>query len=164
MDEDGEIDGTFNTNFLKLSPHEMNRYLGIVKEILLSKTNEELREIQLEKIEIPGLEQRILEALLQQELKEDALLETVYGKLSEHFCKRKPFGIFVFYGAYDIPRKGTDKIEQWESEEVYRYLVGVVCPLEKEYEPGEPEWGFLWPAFKDRGGDLEHIAVYCGTK
>ncbi len=44
MDEDGEIDGTFNTNFLNLSPWERKRNLSIAKAIPFSRTNEQLRE------------------------------------------------------------------------------------------------------------------------
>ena len=29
-----------------------------------------------------------------------------------------------------------------------------------EYEPTKPECGFLFPAFTDRSGDLNHIAVF----
>ena len=29
-----------------------------------------------------------------------------------------------------------------------------------DYEPGEPECGFLFPAFKDRSSDMERINVF----
>ena len=47
-----------------------------------------------------------------------------------------------------------------ESEEMFEYLIGVVCPLVGDYEPGEPQWGFLFPMFTDGGGDLNHVGVY----
>ena len=40
----------------------------------------------------------------------------------------KPYTIEVFCGNYDVPVKGADKESQWESEEVYRFLVVAVCP------------------------------------
>ena len=40
----------------------------------------------------------------------------------------KPYTIEVFCGNYDVPVKGADKEIQWESEEVYRFLVVAVCP------------------------------------
>ena len=35
-----------------------------------------------------------------------------------------------------------------------------ICPLADEYEPGEPECGFLFPAYTDGGADLNHVAVF----
>ena len=39
-------------------------------------------------------------------------------------------------------------------------MICAICPLEGEYEPGDPECGFLFPAFTDRSRDLDHIAVF----
>lgn len=56
--------------------------------------------------------------------------------------------------------KAADKERLWESEEVFEYLICVICPLVEEYEPGEPECGFLFPSFTDRSGDLNHVNVF----
>ena len=32
--------------------------------------------------------------------------------------------------------------------------------IDKEYEPGEPVCGFLYPAFKDRSKDTEHVLIF----
>ena len=40
IDEEGYIDGTFNTNFLNLKGAERNRCLDIAKTIPFAKTNE----------------------------------------------------------------------------------------------------------------------------
>lgn len=60
----------------------------------------------------------------------------------------KPYTIEVFCGNYDVPVKGADKESQWESEEVYRFLVVAVCPTVGEYEAGMPQAGFLFPALR----------------
>ena len=60
------------------------------------------------------------------------------------------YAVFLFHGTYDVPLKASDKESLWESEEVYDFLVCTISPLEGEYEPGEPEWGFLFPAFSDQ--------------
>ena len=44
FDEEGYVDGTFNTHFLKLSAAERSRNLNQAKTLLLAKTNEELKE------------------------------------------------------------------------------------------------------------------------
>jgi hypothetical protein len=55
---------------------------------------------------------------------------------------------------------GSDKAEQWESEEAYDYLICTISPVYGDYELDEPECGFLYPSFKDRSADWFHIAVY----
>ena len=52
--------------------------------------------------------------------------------------------------------KGTDKEWQEGSEEVYNYLLCAVGPLEGEYEPGLPEAGFLYPAFRQANDQLSY--------
>lgn len=39
-------------------------------------------------------------------------------------------------------------------------MICAICPMTGEYEPGKPECGFLFPAFTDRSGDLNHILIY----
>ena len=59
-----------------------------------------------------------------------------------------------------MPVKAADKERLGESEEVFEYMIVCICPLLGEYEPGKPEWGFLFPAFTDRSGDLDYISIY----
>ena len=56
--------------------------------------------------------------------------------------------------------KGTDKEWQEGSEEGYNYLLCAVGPLEGEYEPGPPEAGFLYPAFRQRSTAGNYINLY----
>ena len=121
---------------------------------------------QLQEMDFPGETKqsgdmmRLLDAIMECGLKNDALLETFYEVLAEQQPKGRPFAVFLFHGIYDIPRKGTDKAEQWESEEVYEYMVCCVLPVHGDYETGEPFCGFLYPSFKDRSTDIFHIALF----
>ena len=65
-----------------------------------------------------------------------------------------------FHDRYDIPAKGLDHIRQGESERMYEYILCVICPLSGEYEPGEPECGFLFPAFVDGGAAMNYVDIY----
>lgn len=47
FDEEGYVDGTFNTHFLKLSASERAKNLELAKMVLISKTNEQLREYRI---------------------------------------------------------------------------------------------------------------------
>ena len=35
-----------------------------------------------------------------------------------------------------------------------------ICPVTGDYEDGKPEWGFLFPAFKERSEDWNFIDVF----
>ena len=48
MDEEGFIDGSFNTHFLKLSPADKEKQLAIAKTIPYAKTNEQLKNFRIE--------------------------------------------------------------------------------------------------------------------
>jgi len=170
-DSEGYEDGSFNTSFLKLSQHEKNVNLAIAKAIPFAKTNEELKEYRINSGE-PEVKQmrQLLEGLRECGLKNDAMLEILYDIVGEKYLAWKnerdengpsgDFGIYVFYGVYDIKIKAADHEYMDDSEEVYDFLICAVCPVHGDYEAGEPECGFLYPSFKDRSSDLEHIAVY----
>lgn len=161
VDKDGDFDGSFNTNFLKLSAPERTNKLKIAKAIPFSDTNVNLKQYEfLQKEQKPGDVRQLLMAMKECGLKNDALMDTFYDIVMEHYRGNSEYAILVFHDRYDIPVKASDKERLWESEEVYEYIICAVCPLVGEYEPGKPEWGFLFPGFTDRSGDLEHIAVF----
>lgn len=161
LNRDGEIDGTFNRHFLKLSPSDRAKNLELAKAIPYARTNEQLREYRFAADGVrPGTMRQLLEALRQCGLKNDALMETFYEQVAEYYRTNEDYAVFVFHDRYDVPRKGTDKERQWESEEVYEYLICAVCPVEGDYEPGKPQWGFLYPSFSGRSANLGYIAVF----
>jgi hypothetical protein len=161
MDEEGFIDGSFNTHFLKLSPADKEKQLAIAKTIPYAKTNEQLKNFRIDsRQKKPGSIWHLLTALRDCELKNDALLYSLYEYIGERYVVDKPYTIEVFCGNYDVPVKGADKENQWESEEVYRFLVVAVCPTVGEYEAGMPQAGFLFPAFANRSTDLEGVNIF----
>lgn len=160
MDRDGEIDGSFNTNFLNLSSAEKEKNLAFAKAIPFSKTNEQLQEREFsDSADARGMRQ-LLTGMKECGLKNDALMYTFYEIVAEHYKTGEEYAILVFHDRYDVPLKAADKERMGESEEVYEYLICAICPLVGEYEAGMPECGFLFPSFSDRSSDDGHIAVY----
>ena len=161
FDEEGYVDGTFNTHFLKLSSSDREKNLNMAKTILLSKTNEQLVEYK-----IPASERKqgsiwqMLDAIRESELKNDALLDVLYELIGERFHPGYAFAYYLFFGQYDVPVKGSDQEWLEGSEEVYTYLLCTVSPLKGEYEPGKPVSGFLYPAFRHRSADRDYINIF----
>ena len=161
MDEEGYDNGTFNIHFGKLSQAEIRRNLELAKAVPFAKTNEQLKDYRFPK----GAERQkgmwsLLSALKQAELKDDALLSIFYEVIGENYKTDKEYSVFMFYGSYDVPVKGTDNEWMEGSEEVYNFIICAVSPLEGEYEPGKPEFGFLFPAFADRSSDDDFIDIF----
>lgn len=161
MDREGNEEGTFHIHFGKLSESEKKKNLEIAKAIPFAETN-----VQLKEYAFPiGRERKesmwqLLMALRERELKDDGLLNVLYEVLAEKYEAHSDYAIYVFYGTYDIPKKGTDKEWLEGSEEVYSFIIGAIAPLVGEYEPGKPEFGFLFPAFSDRSANPERIDIF----
>lgn len=161
LDEDGFVDGTFNKHFQRLSPKDQQINLAIAKAIPFSDTNVQLKEYAFgEADKKSGGIWRLLMALRECGLKNDAMLDVFYEEFGSKYHADGDYAIYFFHGSYDVPLKASDKENLWESEEVYQFLICAVCPVSGDYEPGEPECGFLFPAFKDRSSDIHRIDIY----
>jgi hypothetical protein len=93
-------------------------------------------------------------------MKNDGLLDLFYEVLGETYQPGAPYAFFLFYGRYDVPAKAEDKARLEDSEELYEYLIGTISPLAGEYEPGKAEFGFLYPAFRDRRSEKEYVNLF----
>lgn len=165
IDSEGYIDGTFNTNFLKLTAKDKQKNLSISKAIPFSDTNEKLKEYPFtNNNKNNGSMWKLLHEMRSCGLKNDALMDTFYEIIANTYHAENDYAIFVFHDRYDIPIKAADKERLGESEEVYEYLICAICPLIGEYEPGNPEFGFLYPMFLDRSCDIHHIGIYKDNK
>lgn len=160
-DEEGYVDGTFNIHFSKLSAGERSKNLKMAKTILLSKTNENLTEHTISRnARKLGSLWQLLDGILESELKNDAFLDILYELVGENLPEGEPLACTIYFGQYDVPVKGTDKEWLEGSEEVYTYLLCTVSPQEEQYEAGIPEFGFLYPVFKQRTEDRNYINIF----
>ena len=161
MDIDGFIDGTFNTSFLKLSPSEQEKNLALAKKVPFAKTNKNLKEYKFSDDQRnPDSMWKLLMGMRACGLKNDALMETFYEIVGANYKSKGDYAVYVFHDRYDIPVKRTDHERQGESEKMYEYLICAICPVSGDYEPGEPECGFLFPAFMDESAALNYIDIY----
>ena len=161
MDAEGFVDGTFNTNFLKLSSSEKEKNLNIAKEVPFSETNQNLKMYEFTREAMrPGGIWQLLMAMKSCGLKNDALMDTFYDLVGECYQTDHDYAIYVFHDRYDVPVKTADHERQWESEEVFEYIICTICSVSGEYEPGKPECGFLFPAFVNRSSDENFVNVF----
>ena len=162
VDADGDFDGSFNINFLKLSASEKTKNLAIAKTIPFAETNTKLKKYEIQpENQKAGSMWQLLMALRDCELKNDALMDTLYDIII-NIRNHHPYADLCFPCTnYEYPSQSHPIKERLgESEEMFPYLICAICPLVGEYEPGSPTSGFLFPAFTGRSGDLNHINIY----
>ena len=161
IDAEGYIDGTFNTNFLKLSAGDKEKNLAIAKSIPFADTNKSLKRYHFPKERMGnGSMWQLLMGIRSCGLKNDALLDVFYEMVAEKYQSKQDYAVFLFHDCYDIPAKGTDHQRLGESERVFEYIICALCPVHGDYEPDMPECGFLFPAFADGDAALNYIDIY----
>ncbi len=167
--------------FLSVSEEEMFKYFDIFKKTLSGTVGKNLLDMEFPLTqESGGGTQEYLMKLKTSQLKDDVLLDEFYDKVIETFTYPENYYIILVHGAYDIPKKGTDNLEQFDaSEYVYNFILCAICPV-KLTKPGlcyneetnaieerirdwfvePPVTGFLFPAFTDRNTDIHSILYY----
>ena len=129
VDRDGDFDGSFNTNFLKLSAQERMKKLKLAKAVLFAETNQNLKKYGFsENTRKPGSMWQLLMGMRECGLKNDALMDTFYDIIMEKYRADSEYAILVYHGSYDVPLKASDKESLWDSEEVYTYMICAICP------------------------------------
>ena len=117
--------------FLSISEEEMFKYFDIFKKTLSGTVGKNLLDMEFPLAqEAGGGTQEYLMKLRASELKDDALLDEFYDKVIETFVYPENYYIILVHGAYDIPKKGTDNLEQFDaSEYVYDFMLCAICPV-----------------------------------
>ena len=83
VDRDGDFDGSFNINFLKLSASERTKKLKLAKEIPFAATNVNLKKYEYPQgARKPGSMWQLLMAMNECGLKNDALMDTFYDVIT----------------------------------------------------------------------------------
>ncbi len=104
IDQDGEFDGSFNTNFLKLSGSDRAKNLKLATTVPFSDTNKNLKKYEfVAKAQKPGSMWRLLMAMKECGLKNDALMDTFYDVVIERYHEDSKYAILVFHDRYEIP-------------------------------------------------------------
>jgi len=165
--------------FLQLPEEDMFKYLDIAKKSLGGTVGDNLIEIPYTSKQEAGAEYQLLMTLRDTRLEDEEATGRLFDAIIENYVHEGNFLITALYDNYDVPRKGTDKLYDDESEEVYTYILVSICPVSqtkgglgyledpgkmgsrfKDWVAGAPETAFLFPSFSDRGTDLHAVCYY----
>lgn len=104
-------------------------------------------------------------------------LEDLFLTIQKYYWSDNNYVVIVFHAVYDVPGKGADGQVQEDAEEVYEYLMCMICPTKvtktslavvddkvgltvPDRVIGAPVTGFVWPAFTDRSEDRDTMIIY----
>ncbi len=167
--------------FLSLPEEEMLKYIEIFKKTLSGGIGRNLLNMEFPLDEEMGDgSQKFLLALRDSKLLDDALLDAFYDKMMEYYRYPENYLILLVHGAYDIPAKSTDGSEMFDaSDYVYNFILCGICPVSlsrpglcynaehnsieehiRDWMVGNPDLGFLFPAFNDRNTDIHSLLYY----
>lgn len=160
-------------SFLNLPEEEFYKYLEIIKKVMDCKAGDTLQSIPFKNDET----KKVLDTFRQTELKSPEIIDALCEQIKSNFDFLGNYLIIFYYSAYDLPARGTDKLKQNESDEVYNAIYCAICPVELS-EPGlsffeeegeihnrirdwvvsNPEVGFMYPDFHGRIIDDTKVA------
>lgn len=130
-----------------------------------------------EDIEVTGDDKKMLTALSKGQEPDKGLVKSWAEEIMREYDPDSSYALIIFSDAYDIPSKDSAKIKTGESDEVYSYIAACICPFkpsdggiilteDKRLEAADvfrklsnPVAGFMYPAFKERSSDYDHMFV-----
>lgn len=172
----------FAQPFLDLEDDVFYKYLEIAKKVFSGTPGGNLLELRFDSNEDAVVCQQLLDAVRGSALKNDSLLDRLYEQIIAQYDSTGNYLILLFHDIYDVPARAQDGAALGESEEVYTYLLGAICPVELSkpgigYDENEncfgprvrdwvvslPELGFVYPAFIGGGSDVSAVLYYVKT-
>lgn len=166
---------TMNQNFLSLSESVFYKYLAIAKGIFGKKIDDNMLSVPFAQ----DTGKKMMQNLIAEDFNVKDHLEEFFDRIIENYPYCGNYLILLWLDAYDIPRRGTDGLDQDESEEVYKYLMGAICPVEltaaglqydesmnnfcvreRDWVVGKPSAGFIYPSFEEREVEREKALYY----
>lgn len=165
-----------------MEQEEAELYLKLLKKSISGTLGKNLLDIEFSTKQVEDSdEHRLLQALRMSHLRDEDMREFFYKRVIESLdFGEDSYVILLASDSYDIPFKGHDD-EIWEegSNEVFDYIICCICPVkdaraslryfaeEQNFRGassghvlGNPELGFMFPAFDDRSINIYNALYY----
>ena len=158
--------------FLGIAENQINKHLAMMKKMLVTDIGGKIVQVPFRE-DAPG----ILDEVRDCRLCNEEIMETFYEIIQDNLHSDVNYEILTYHVAYDIPNKGKDGADQGESDDVYEYIMCMICPTKitktnlaveegrldmttPDRVLGAPVTGFIWPAFEDREEDRESMIIF----
>ena len=176
-----EIVSDLDESLGMMPQEEAEKYLSLLKKGLSGSLGKNLIDIVFSTQQVADSEEhRLLTTLRDSQLKDNEARQAFYRKVIDSLdMGDSSYLLLLACDSYDVPhRSKDDSLQSDASDEVFTYIVCVVCPIkegkvELGYFPGDnefhcaagqtvapPELGFLFPAFDDRAANIYNALFY----
>ena len=176
-----EIITQFRSSLGMMPENEAEKYFAYIKRTLSGTIGKNLIDISFKTSQVGNSEEhKLLMALRESRLKDEELLQKLYGKIIENVSMEDNYLILIGCETYDVPFKSKDdSFQKDNSDESYTYIVCAICPVkqtkpnlhyvaeEKLFHDGAinhmvsaPILGFLFPAFDNRSTNIYNALYY----
>lgn len=176
-----EIITSFRQSLGIMPENEAEKYFAYLKRTLSGTIGKNLIDISFKTSQVGNSEEhKLLMALRESRLKDEELLQKLYGKIIENVTMDDNYLILIGCDTYDVPFKSKDdSFQKDNSDESYTYIVCAICPVkqtkpnlhyvaeEKLFHDGAinhmvsaPMLGFLFPAFDNRSTNIYNALYY----
>ena len=182
IDSDKNIVSELDAWITSLDEQEMFKYLEVFKTCLTGKFGANLFNVSYSAKDSMGennLQYKKLFGFSRDGINDNEKVAEFVNCVIKNYENAGRYLIVLGHGVYDVPKRGTDKALLDESEDVYRFVIGAICPVElvreglcynvdnqgfeifmKDWAVKNPESGFLFPAFNDRQEDVYEALFY----
>ena len=168
----GSVEIQESTPLLALTETMLNRHIALIKKMLVSDIDGRIKQVKLER------EPETLVDARDTRFRNIDTMQLFFENITTNISiADSNYVVLAYHLVYDIPKKGTDGVDQEESEDVYEHILCMICPtkvqktnlgiVDRKLEltvPNRivcpPVTGIIWPAFDDRSVDEDSIIVY----
>ena len=178
VNSSGQIISRFTQSILLSENDESEALLSVMKKTLSGSLGTNLTDLEFSTRDVlEGEEHKLLSALRDSHLKDEAALSAFFNKITECVHMESNYVILLANDVYDVYTKEND--EESGSSTVFSYVVCSICPL-KDQDSGlffresdklfhsvsanailtRPVLGFMFPCFDDRTANIYHALLY----
>ncbi len=181
VNERHEIISQFNESLSMMTAEDGEKFLSLFRKVLTGGVGRNLLDLSFRTQQVvDGEEHRLLMNLRDSRLEDEAEVQKFFSRAIQSIDLEGNFLVLLTYDTYDVYYKGKDDVMQKDnSTEEFRHILCSICPV-KESKPslnynnreskfhlqaalqvvGNPEMGFLFPAFDDRATNIYNALYY----
>ncbi len=180
VNENKQIISDFSQFLGTVPKDEAEEILAIIKKTLSGQIGKNLIDIEFSNQQVVDSdEHRLLMELRNSELKNDEAAEKFYETAVRSLDIEGKYLILLAFDKYDVPAFAKDNVRLEDTDNIFTYILCAVCPVtqtkpalsyavnEKEFRNiktdwviGNPELGFMFPAFDDRQANIYNALYY----
>lgn len=116
---------------LSMEEDVLHKYLAIIKKAFSGSAGNNLHNLEFSvQDELEGEKHKDLLALFPAMGKNEQINNALFDKIIATYDRPGRYAIMCVYDRYDVPKKSADGADLDESDEVFDYMVCMVCPVE----------------------------------